>query len=89
MLEAEGSGVLDLERGKLADIRKAFWQTDTAVAKKSWGYVEDADYKTADSLVDDLVDIVSKNGCMLLNVGPKTDGTFDQESLDLLSEIGS
>jgi alpha-L-fucosidase len=81
--------VLDVERGQLADIRPRFWQTDTAVAKNSWGYTEGQDYKTADSIVDDLVDIVSKNGALLLNIGPKPDGTIPEPEQRLLREIGA
>ena len=83
-----GSAVFDVERGQLADIRPLFWQTDTAVSKNSWGHVRNQDYKTVDALVDDLVDIVSKNGAMLLNIGPRADGTIPQEEEGLLLGIG-
>ena len=82
------AGVLDIERGQLAAIRPLFWQTDTAVSKTSWGYVANQDYKTVDSLVDDLVDIVSKNGCLLLNIGPRPDGTIPEVEQQMLREIG-
>lgn len=82
------AGVLDIERGQLAAIRPLFWQTDTAVSKTSWGYVTNHDYKTVDSLVDDLVDIVSKNGCLLLNIGPRPDGTIPEVEQQMLREIG-
>jgi alpha-L-fucosidase len=82
------AGVLDIERGQLAAIRPYFWQTDTAVAKNSWGYVQNQDYKTVDSVVDDLVDIVSKNGALLLNIGPKPDGTIPKHEQSMLLEIG-
>jgi alpha-L-fucosidase len=82
------AGVLDIERGQLAAIRPYFWQTDTAVAKNSWGYVQNQDYKTVDSIVDDLVDIVSKNGALLLNIGPKPDGTIPEHEQSMLLEIG-
>ncbi len=72
------AGVLDIERGQLAAIRPLFWQTDTSVSKTSWGYVSNHDYKTVDSIVDDLIDIVSKNGCLLLNIGPRPDGTIPE-----------
>jgi alpha-L-fucosidase len=80
--------VLDIERGQLAAIRPLFWQTDTAVAKTSWGYVANQDYKSVDSLVDDLVDIVSKNGCLLLNIGPRPDGTIPEPEEAMLRDIG-
>ena len=84
----EGSAVLDIERGQLASIRPNFWQTDTAVSKNSWGYVENQDYKTATDLIGDLVDIVSKNGALLLNIGPRPDGTIPESEEELLLSIG-
>ncbi|HSD67651.1 MAG TPA: alpha-L-fucosidase [Vicinamibacteria bacterium] len=84
----DGAAVLDVERGQLAAIRPFFWQTDTSISRNSWGYVARQDYKTADSLVDDLVDIVSKNGALLLNIGPRRDGTIPEEEQRILLEIG-
>lgn len=84
----EGSAVLDIERGQLANIRPTLWQNDTSVAKNSWGYTENQAYKTVDSLIDDLVDIVSKNGALLLNIGPKADGTIPEVEQQMLREIG-
>jgi alpha-L-fucosidase len=84
----DAAGVLDVERGGLAAIRPYFWQTDTAVAKNSWGYTTKQDYKTANSIVEDLVDIVSKNGALLLNIGPRPDGTIPEGDEALLREIG-
>ncbi|GCE09581.1 alpha-L-fucosidase [Dictyobacter aurantiacus] len=83
-----GSAVFDIERGQLTDIRYPFWQTDTAVAKNSWGYTENQEYKTATELVGDLVDIVSKNGALLLNIGPRPDGTIPEPEVELLLNIG-
>jgi alpha-L-fucosidase len=82
------AAVLDLERGQLADIRPLFWQTDTAISKNSWGYVVPQDYKTAGSIVGDLVDIVSKNGALLLNIGPRPDGTIPEKEQEILLAIG-
>ena len=48
----------------------------------------DQHYKTVDSIVDDLVDIVSKNGCLLLNIGPKADGTIPEPEQEMLRQIG-
>ncbi len=85
---AEGSAVLDIERGQLKEIRPFFWQNDTSVSKNSWGYVAHQEYKTAASLIGDLVDIVSKNGALLLNIGPRPDGTIPEPEQALLLEIG-
>ncbi len=83
-----GSAVLDIERGGMTDIHPHFWQTDTSVSKSSWGYVTNHKYRDANSLVDDMIDIISKNGSLLLNIGPKPDGTIPQEEITLLAEIG-
>lgn len=85
---ADGSAVFDVERGQLAEIRPDFWQTDTAVAKNSWSYTENNEYKLAGDIVGDLVDIVSKNGALLLNIGPRADGTIPDGDRDILLEIG-
>jgi alpha-L-fucosidase len=83
-----GTAVFDVERGQLAGIRPQFWQTDTSISKNSWGYVREQDYKTAGEIVGDLVDIVSKNGCLLLNIGPRADGTIPEPEEQVLREIG-
>lgn len=85
----DGAAMLDLERGKLADIRDLPWQTDTSISNKSWGYIEGDTFKPVGSLINDLIDIVSKNGCLLLNVGPRADGTIPQEAQDILLEMGA
>jgi alpha-L-fucosidase len=83
-----GTALFDIERGKLNDIREDYWQTDTAVSYKSWCYVEDDEFKTATTIVHDLVDIVSKNGNLLLNVGPRADGVIPDEAANLLLGLG-
>lgn len=84
----EGTNVLDIERGKMSDIRKETWQTDTSIGKNSWCYVSKWESKSANTLIDDLIDIVSKNGCLLLNVGPKADGTIPEDQKAILAQIG-
>ena len=84
----EGTVIYDLERGKLPGIRKLPWQTDTSIGKNSWSHVTNWDSKTPNQLIDDLVDIVSKNGNLLLNVGPKADGTIPDDQKEILLQIG-
>ncbi|AXT50249.1 alpha-L-fucosidase [Aquimarina sp. BL5] len=84
----EGTVIYDLERGKLPGIRELPWQTDTSIGKNSWCHISDWESKTANQLVDDLVDIVSKNGNLLLNVGPKADGTIPKDQKEILLQIG-
>jgi len=85
----EHSGVLDVERGQLAGTRQLYWQTDTPVTMKSWGYIENDQVKSAESIVHQLVDIVSKNGNLLVNIGPKPDGTIPEPVQAVLRDIGS
>lgn len=84
----EGTAVLDVERGQFSDIRPRFWQTDTSISKNSWGYIKNHDYKAPNDIICDLVDIVSKNGSLLLNIGPKPDGTIPEPEQEILMEIG-
>ena len=85
----DGSGVLDLERGQLPGIRRLYWQTDTSVSNKSWGYIEHDTFKTPESVVHELADIVSKNGNLLLNIGPRSDGTIPDQVQQVLLDVGS
>ena len=84
-----GAAVPDVERGQFNEIKPFIWQTDTSVARNSWGYTEGNDYKSAEELIWNLVDVVSKNGNFLLNIGPKADGTIPEEDARLLQEIGA
>ena len=86
---APGAGTFDVERGALTGISPVPWQTDTAIGKHSWGYRADNEYKSARQILCDLIDIVSKNGMLLLNVGPKADGTISEEETRVLTDIGS
>ena len=84
-----GTAVPDVERGQFADMKSYIWQTDMATALNSWCYTENNKFRPATDLICDLVDIVSKNGRLLLNVGPKADGTFSEEDTKILKEIGA
>lgn len=84
-----GSAVPDVERGQFAEWKPYIWQTDTAIARNSWCYTENNDFKSAGSILRDLADIVSKNGRLLLNVGPKADGTISDEETAVLRQIGA
>ena len=85
----EHSGVLDLERGQLGDIRPLYWQTDTSVSNKSWGYIENDTFKSPQFVVDQLIDIVSKNGNLLMNIGPRSDGTIPEQVQQVLLDVGA
>ena len=84
-----GAGLLDLELGQEAELTYYDWITDSTVDNGSgWGYVKGLGFKTLDNLIDNLVDRVSKNGYLLLNVGPKPDGTIPDEAKERLLGMG-
>jgi len=80
--------VFDVERGQLDKIYPLFWQNDTAVAKNSWGFTHNQEYKEPVAIIADLIDVVSKNGALLLNIGPRPDGTIPEGDAHILREIG-
>ncbi len=84
----DSAAVLDLERGKLAGIRVLAWQTDDAIGNNSWGYTKDNNFKSAQYVITNLIDIVSKNGNLLLNIGPRSDGTITEEETNVLLGTG-
>jgi alpha-L-fucosidase len=85
----EQSAVLDIERGQLSGIRQLYWQTDTSISNKSWGYIQNDTFKSPQFVVHQLIDIVSKNGNLLLNIGPRSDGTIPEELQQVLREVGA
>ncbi|MEP7251138.1 MAG: alpha-L-fucosidase [Ginsengibacter sp.] len=84
----DSAAVLDLERGKLSGIRALAWQTDDAIGNKSWGFTNDNDFKSTQYVITNLIDIVSKNGNLLLNIGPRSDGTITDEETNVLLGTG-
>ncbi|MBP5310531.1 MAG: alpha-L-fucosidase [Lachnospiraceae bacterium] len=83
-----GIAVPDIERGQLSSQKSYRWQGDTAMCFNSWCYTEQNRYKETEDILCDLIDIISKNGTMLLNIGPKEDGTFSDEETLILKKIG-
>lgn len=86
-LYAEGIATVDYERGLADHLMSEPWQTDDSIG--SWGYNRSAKYAEPDLVVDKLVDIVAKNGNLLLNIPIKADGTLDKEATTLLNEVGA
>ncbi|MGD0268048.1 MAG: alpha-L-fucosidase [Candidatus Sulfotelmatobacter sp.] len=85
----EHSATLDVERGQLSDIRPMHWQTDTSISNASWGYVEGDTFKSPEFIVHLLADVVSKNGNLLLNIGPRPDGTIPEPVQQILRDVGA
>jgi alpha-L-fucosidase len=84
-----GSGIVEVERGALADAKPYPWQTDTAVARNSWCHTEDLVYKSSNEIICTLVDVVSKGGNLLLNIGPKADGSIPEGDRKILEDLGA
>ncbi|HVO97047.1 MAG TPA: alpha-L-fucosidase [Bryobacteraceae bacterium] len=82
---AEGTCVLDLERGMVNRISPDPWQTDTCIG--NWHYKKGITYKTPKTIVDMLVDIVSRNGNLLLNFPLPGSGELDADELRILEAI--
>ena len=80
-------GVLDIEKSQLAGISSAPWQTDTCIG--NWFYDVRQEFKRPQHLIEMLIDIVAKNGSMLLNVLQRPDGTIDDETRWILEEIAA
>ena len=80
-----GTCVLDLERGVAGGIPVNPWQTDTCVG--GWHYSKEAKYKSPKQVIDMLVDIVSRNGNLMLNFPLPNNGALDGEELKILDEI--
>lgn len=81
-----GIGTRDYERNVPDKLLDEPWQTDDSIGP--WGYNTTVPYTSVDQLVDKFVDVVSKNGNLLLNVPPRADGTFDEETIRILKEMG-
>lgn len=85
--ERERGVVVDIERGVANDIRPEPWQTDTCIG--SWHYQRGIRYKSVDQVVRMLLDIVSKNGCLLLSVPLRGDGTIDADEEAFLEGLAA
>jgi alpha-L-fucosidase len=80
------TSILDFERGREDRLTPYPWLTDSAAGE--WFHQKSAPYKSVDTLVGMLVDIVSKNGCLLLDVGPAADGTIPPKARERLLGMG-
>lgn len=78
-------GILDIEKSQLPGIQERPWQTDTCIG--NWFYDVRQVYKKPGHIIEMLVDIISKNGTMLLNVLQRPDGTIDEWERWTLEEL--
>ena len=82
-------GVLDIEQGGMKEMSPDYWLTDVTLSKGSWSYVKGQNYKKADLLIRNMIDVWSKKGIVLLNVSPKADGIIPDEQRSVLAEMGA
>jgi alpha-L-fucosidase len=83
-----GGAVHDIEGGAPDDIQTMTFQTDLPIGENSWGYLTNETYKTSAYLIDYLLDVVSKNGNLMLDIPPKPDGTLPDQVKTILSDLG-
>ncbi|MEU0559218.1 alpha-L-fucosidase [Dactylosporangium sp. NPDC006015] len=80
--------VFDFERGGPAGIQSPYWLTDDSISSSSWCYTVGIGYYSANALLHALIDRVSKNGNMVLNIAPMADGTIPSGQRTVLLSIG-
>jgi alpha-L-fucosidase len=83
-----GTGIYDIERGRLGNLAPYNWLTDDAIDWNSWCYVQNPDFKCAARIVHELVDIVSKNGNLVLDITPTAWGVIPEPVVGHLLAIG-
>ncbi len=84
---SKGRFVRDVERGVLDSISEFPWQTDTSIG--DWFYRTGQKYRTSAEVIQMLVDIVSKNGNLLINVVQTPEGDLEPDVLQILEGIGN
>ena len=82
------ASILDFEGAPPDGIRNGSWVVDRPIGNGSWGYVDGLKANSPETVIGWLVDTVSKNGTLLLNVSPKADGTIPQDQQDTLLAVG-
>jgi alpha-L-fucosidase len=89
--ERRSAIVEDLERGYRTEVLPHPWQTDTCIG--DWHYDRarflNKTYMTAEAVVHRLCDTVAKNGCLLLSVPVRGDGTIDEEEHNIVESVGT
>ena len=81
--------VLDFEQGRASALTPYPWLSDDTMSYgKSWSYVTTLPIKPPEMVIRDFIDMVSKNGQLLLDISPMADGTIPQDQRDCLLEIG-
>lgn len=79
----------DLEKSRMNKIGEQSWMTDETISYGSWCYTEGLRIKPTKDIIHVLMDIVSKNGVLLLNVSPMSNGTIPEDQKKVLLELGA
>ena len=80
--------VHDIEKGRSDKLTENFWLTDDTISMGSWCYTDNLRIKPTSVVLHSLIDIVSKNGALLLNISPMADGTIPENQRKVLLDIG-
>lgn len=83
-----GLGIINLEPIRMERPAPFLWQAEESIAENTECYTNSMHLRTADQIINKLIDIVSKNGTLLLNICPKADGSIPPDQQNLLQEIG-
>lgn len=81
-------GIYVRERGQIEGISPTLWQCETSTSRIAWCYVQNNRFKPATEIICNMIDVWSKNGRMALNIGPKADGSFCDEEMQIIRTIG-
>lgn len=80
--------IIDLEKSRMNRLEEKTWMTDETLSTWSWCYTEGLEIKPAADVLHVLIDIVSKNGVLLLNISPMANGTIPADQQDVLLKMG-
>ncbi len=84
-----GVAVKDMERGNYSSMQKDLWQGCTALGRKSWSYTLTNEYKQPKEIIQQFIDLISKNGNLVLNIGPTKDGSISQSEMSIINDIAN
>jgi alpha-L-fucosidase len=78
----------DFEKGRAAELTEESWLTDDTISSGSWSYTEDLEIKSLREVLHNFIDIISKNGQLMLNISPMSDGTIPENQREVLLNLG-
>ena len=79
----------NLEKARKDKMAVKVWETDETISTGSWSYVDGMQIRPAADMLYELIDIVSKNGVLLMDISPKADGTIPDDQRNTLLGIGA